>query len=90
MRAVNLLTPELRSAQKGPGASRPSAMETSGGIGAFIVLGVLALVVAGVAGSVLANNVVKERTATLAQVSAKNDATVKHCLFIHISEPTRH
>jgi Tfp pilus assembly protein PilN len=78
MRAVNLLTPELRSAQKGSGASRPSAMETSGGIGAFIVLGVLALVVAGVAGSVLANNVVKERTATLAQVSAKNDATVKH------------
>jgi Tfp pilus assembly protein PilN len=78
MRAVNLLTPELRSAQKGSGASRPSAMETSGGIGAFIVLGVLALVVAGVAGSVLANNVVKERKATLAQVSAKNDATVKH------------
>ena len=53
MRAVNLLTPELRSAQKGSGASRPSAMETSGGIGAFVVLGALALVVAGVAGSVL-------------------------------------
>ena len=77
MRAVNLLTPELRSAQKGSGASRPSAMETKGGIGAFIVLGALALVVAGVAGSVLANNVVKDRKATLAQVSAKNDATVK-------------
>ena len=52
-------------------------MDTKGGIGAFIVLGALALVVAGVAGSVLANNVVKERTATLAQVSAKNDATVR-------------
>ena len=77
MRAVNLLTPELRSAQKGSGAPRPSAMETKGGFGAFIVLGVLALVVAGVAGSVLANNVVKDRKATLAQVSAKNDATLE-------------
>jgi Tfp pilus assembly protein PilN len=77
MRAVNLLTPELRSAQKGSGAPRPSAMETSGGIGAFILIGVLALVVAGVAGSVLATNVVKDRTAQLAAVNAKNDATVK-------------
>ena len=52
-------------------------METSGGLGAFIVLGVLALCVAGVAGSVLASNVVKERKASLAEVSSKNDATVK-------------
>jgi Tfp pilus assembly protein PilN len=77
MRAVNLLTPELRSAQKGSGPSRPSVMETSGGLGAFVVLGVLALCVAAVAGSVLANNVVKERKASLAEVSLKNDATVK-------------
>jgi Tfp pilus assembly protein PilN len=77
MRAVNLLTPELRSAQKGSGASRPSAMETSGGLGAFIVLGVLALCVAGYAGSILANNVVKERKASFAEVSTKNEATVK-------------
>jgi Tfp pilus assembly protein PilN len=77
MRAVNLLTPELRSAQKGPGASRPSVMESSGGLGAFIALGVLALCVVGVAGSVLATNVVKERKASLAEVNAKNDATVK-------------
>ena len=53
MRAVNLLTPDLRSAQKGSGAPRPSAMDTTGGIGAFIVLGALALFVAGVAGYVL-------------------------------------
>jgi len=77
MRAVNLLTPELRSAQKGSAASRPSAMETSGGLGAFVVLGALALCVAAFAGYVLATNVVKERTATLAEVSAKNDATLK-------------
>ncbi len=77
MRAVNLLTPELRSAQKGSSAPRPSVMETSGGIGGFAVLGALALIVAAVAGNVLAGNTVKERTASLAAVSAQNDATVK-------------
>ena len=77
MRAVNLLTPELRTAQKGSGAPRKSAMTTSGGLGAMVVLGALALVVAGLAGYILSTNVVKERTAALAEVSAKNDATVK-------------
>jgi len=77
MRAVNLLTPDLRSARKGSGAPRPSAMETSGGIGALVVLGALALSVAAVASYVLATNVVKERKATLAEVSLKNDAIVK-------------
>jgi Tfp pilus assembly protein PilN len=77
MRAVNLLTPELRSSQKGSGAPRPSAMTTSGGIGAFALLGVLALIVAGVAGYILSTNVVKSKQADLAEVSAKNDATVK-------------
>ena len=77
MRAVNLLTPELRSSQKGSGAPRPSAMTTSGGIGAYVLLGALALIVAGVAGYVLSTNVVKDRQASLAAVSAKNDATVK-------------
>jgi Tfp pilus assembly protein PilN len=77
MRAVNLLTPELRSAQKGSGAPRPSAMETSGGIGAFALIGALALIVAAVAGYVLAGNTVKERKATLASVSTQNDETVK-------------
>jgi Tfp pilus assembly protein PilN len=77
MRAVNLLTPELRSSQKGSAAPRPSAMTTSGGIGAFVLLGALALIVAGVAGYVLSTNVVKDRQASLATVSAKNEATVK-------------
>ena len=75
MRAVNLLTPDLRSAPRGKGASGPSAMETPGGIGAVAVLGALALCVAALAGYVLANNVVKQRKAELAQVSAKADAT---------------
>jgi Tfp pilus assembly protein PilN len=77
MRAVNLLTPELRSSQKGSGAPRPSVLDTKGGIGAYIVLGALALVVAGVAGYVLSTNVVKQKQSELAAVSAKNDATVK-------------
>jgi Tfp pilus assembly protein PilN len=52
-------------------------MTTSGGIGAFVLLGALALIVAGVAGYVLSTNVVKQKQTNLAEVSAKNDATVK-------------
>jgi Tfp pilus assembly protein PilN len=77
MRAVNLLTPEMRSTQKGSGAKRPSPLATTGGIGAYVLLGALALIVAAVAGYVLSANVVKEREATLAEVSAKNDATIQ-------------
>ena len=77
MRAVNLLTPDLRSAPKGKGSSGPSAMDAPGGIGAFVLLGALALCVAALAGYVLSNNVVKERKAELAQVTAKSDATVQ-------------
>jgi Tfp pilus assembly protein PilN len=76
MRAVNLLTPDLRSAPTGKGSSGP-AMDAPGGIGAFVLLGALALCVAALAGYVLSNNVVKERTAQLADVSAKSDATVR-------------
>ena len=76
MRAVNLLTPDLRSAPKGKGSSGPSALETPGGIGAFVVLGAMALVVAAIAGIVLSNNVIKDRKAELAQVSSQSDATV--------------
>ena len=53
MRAVNLLTPDLRSAPKGKGSSGPSAMDAPGGIGAFVLLGALALCVAALAGYVL-------------------------------------
>ena len=77
MRAVNLLTPELRTAQKRSGAPRQPAMTTSGGLGAFVLLGALALLVAGVAGYILSTNVVKERKASLTELSLKNDATIK-------------
>ena len=76
MRAVNLLTPDLRSAPKGKGSSGPSVTDAPGGIGAIVVLGALALCVAALAGYVLSNNVVKDRKAQLAQLSAEADATV--------------
>jgi Tfp pilus assembly protein PilN len=76
MRAVNLLTPDLRSAPKGKGSGGPSIAETPGGIGAFVLIGALVLCVAGLAGYVLSDNIVKERKAELAQVSAESDATV--------------
>ena len=74
MRAVNLLTPDQRSTPKG--SSGPSAVDAPGGIGAFVLLGALALCVAGLAGYVLSNNVVKDRKAELAQVRAESAATV--------------
>jgi Tfp pilus assembly protein PilN len=77
MRAVNLLTPEMRSSQKGSSAPRPAAMTTPGGVGTIALLGALALIVAGVAGYVLSTNVVKQKQSDLAAVSAKNQATVK-------------
>jgi Tfp pilus assembly protein PilN len=77
MRAVNLLTPEMRSSQKGSSAPRPAAMTTPGGVGAIALLGALALIVAGVAGYVLSTNVVKQKQSDLAAISAKNQATVK-------------
>src|SRR3954451_20383214 len=76
MRAVNLLTPEMRSAPKGKGPSGPAATETPGGIGAFVVLGALALVVAALAGYVLSNNIIKQRKAELAQVASRSESTV--------------
>jgi Tfp pilus assembly protein PilN len=51
-------------------------VDAPGGIGAIILLGALALCVAAIAGLVLSNNVVKDRKAQLAQITAQNAATV--------------
>jgi Tfp pilus assembly protein PilN len=61
------------------GASKASAElgagpEATGGAGAFIVLGVLAACVAGIAGSVLSANTIKQRQADLAQVTVRQQA----------------
>jgi Tfp pilus assembly protein PilN len=71
MRAVNLLPADLRGAAPKPARVRPAPAE---GIGAYVVLGVLALCVAALAGYVLADNGVKQRQADLA--SAKQHTTV--------------
>jgi Tfp pilus assembly protein PilN len=48
--------------------------EATGGTGAFVVLGVLAACVAGVAGHVLVDNAIKQRQADLAEVTARQQA----------------
>jgi Tfp pilus assembly protein PilN len=72
MKAVNLLPSDIR------GVAKPAAEAvvnvTKGGAGPFVVLGVLAACVAGLAGYVLANNTVKDRQAELAQVSVNQQA----------------
>jgi Tfp pilus assembly protein PilN len=69
VRAVNLLPPDLRGASKTT-AELSVASEASGGAGPFVVLGVLAACVAGIAGYVLTDNTIKQRQADLAAVTA--------------------
>ena len=69
MRAVNLLPPDTRGASKAS-AELGAGPEATGGAGAFVVLGVLAACVAGVAGHVLTNNTIKQRQADLAEVTS--------------------
>jgi Tfp pilus assembly protein PilN len=73
MRAVNLLPPDTRGASPAS-AELGAGPEAKGGAGAFVVLGVLAACVLGVAGYVLTENTVKQRTADLAEVTARQQA----------------
>ena len=68
MRAVNLLPPDTRGASKSS-AELAVGPEAKGGAGAFVVLGVLAACVAGVAGVVLTDNTIKQRNADLDRVA---------------------
>src|SRR5215204_4721797 len=70
MKAVNLLPPDLRGAPKVVSGTKP-ARETPAGVGAYIVLGALAIAVAALAVYVLAGNAVKDREAKLATVKAE-------------------
>jgi Tfp pilus assembly protein PilN len=73
MRAVNLLPSDLRGvAPAAPGAG--PERERVEGIGAYVVLGALALCVALLAVYVMASNNVKQKTADLAAVSAQAEA----------------
>src|SRR4051812_29612464 len=74
MRPVNLLPYELRSGATSPASALTPGVKDTGGAGAYIVLGVLAVCVIALASYVLAGNVVKDRKAELARVSAESAA----------------
>jgi Tfp pilus assembly protein PilN len=72
MRAVNLLPSDLRGAAPKPARSaRPEPVQ---GIGAYVVLGVLALCVAAFAGYVITTNGIKQREADLEAVKQRTAA----------------
>jgi Tfp pilus assembly protein PilN len=75
MRAVNLLPSDLRGAA--PAASPGARREPAEGIGAYVVLGALALCVALLAVYVLASNTVKQKQSDLADVTVKADAAAQ-------------
>jgi Tfp pilus assembly protein PilN len=75
MRAVNLLPSDLRGAA--PAASPSARPEPAQGIGAYVVLGALALCVALFAVYVLAGNTVKQKQSDLAAVTAEADVAAQ-------------
>jgi Tfp pilus assembly protein PilN len=76
MKAVNLLPSDLRSSPK-RGAAVASAAAEPGGLGAFAVLGALALCVVALAAYVVTTNAVKDRTAQLEAATAQVQATTQ-------------
>jgi len=77
MKAINLLPHDLRGASKSGPAPVAAAPEAPGGIGAFVVLGALALCVAALAAHVLTTNAIKDREATLEAATAEAQATTQ-------------
>jgi Tfp pilus assembly protein PilN len=75
MRAVNLLPPDLRGAAAKVAAAAPRVKAE--GIGAYVVLGALALCVAALAAYVMTTNTVKQKQTDLAQVTAEADAAAR-------------
>ena len=73
MKAVNLLPSDLRGAVPAS-AAVASGDQAAGRLGAFAVLGALAFCVVALAAYVLASNTVKDRRATLDQVTAQTAA----------------
>jgi hypothetical protein len=72
MRAVNLLPSDLRGTA--PKAARVAGPEPVQGIGAYVVLGVLALCVAAFAGYILTTNGIKQREADLEATKQRSAA----------------
>ena len=77
MKAVNLLPQDLRSGGNRPAPAVAAGDPEAGGPGAFIVLGALALCVVALAVYVLTSNMVKDREAKLADVTAQAAAVTR-------------
>jgi Tfp pilus assembly protein PilN len=77
MKAINLLPPDLRGTPKGAAPKAAVAPDEPGGIGAFVVLGALAVCVVAIAAYVLTTNTVKDREAQLEAATAHAAATAK-------------
>jgi Tfp pilus assembly protein PilN len=77
MKAINLLPPDLRGTPKGGAPKVATAPDEPAGIGAFVVLGALALCVAALAAYVLTTNTVKDREAQLDAVTASAQTTLR-------------
>ena len=71
MKAINLLPPDSRGLPKGGAPKVATAPEEPAGIGAFVLLGALALCVAALAAYVLTTNSVKDRQAQLDAVTVQ-------------------
>lgn len=77
MKAINLLPHDLRGAPKGGSPAVAAGADEPGGIGAFVVLGALALCVVALGAYVLTTNTVKDREAELAAATAEAQATTQ-------------
>jgi Tfp pilus assembly protein PilN len=79
MKAINLLPNDLRGTPKGDSrkAKAAAATDEPGGIGAFVVLGALAVCVFALAAYVLTSNSVKDRQAQLDAATAQAETTAK-------------
>jgi Tfp pilus assembly protein PilN len=76
MKAINLLPPDLRRTPRS-GAAPVVAADEPGGLGAFAVLGALAVCVIALAAYVLTTNTVKDRTAQLEATESQAAATTQ-------------
>src|SRR4051812_3850931 len=77
MKAINLLPPDSRTTPK-PGATKAvAATEEPGGIGAFVLLGALAVCVVALAAYVLTTNSVKDRQAQLDAATTQAQSTAQ-------------
>jgi Tfp pilus assembly protein PilN len=77
MKAINLLPPDSRGLPKGGAPKVAAAPEEPAGIGAFVLLGALALCVAALAAYVLTTNSVKDRQAQLDATTAQAEVVAQ-------------